>query len=151
MTCALHSSVEHAMTYLQDALTWCSRERRAPGGFPEGDVVSPYEPIYSELQSVEQVNDKIVEASLNKSLPEVTDWWFLHQVGYTDPSVSPDFFTLLKAATPKTIGVLISPTLESLQSNFLLITLNPVIDEETKTAAINSYMEKLVGQAVTVR
>jgi hypothetical protein len=111
-------------------------------------VLSPYESIYSELQSVEQVNYKIVEAFLNKSLPEVADWLFLHQVGYTDPSVFPEFCTLLKAATFKTIGMLISPTLESLQSNILLIALNPVIDEETKIAAINSYMEKLVAQAV---
>jgi hypothetical protein len=148
MTSARHTTLQHAATYLQDALTRYARSIRAVGGFPKGDLLSPFESLFSESQSVRAESEWNEDGSKKKTIIEVVDWWYESLVGNSSSSPDFDCFSLLKAAVSKTQKVKTTPTSESLEKLLLSIALNPDIDDCTKSNSIKSYLEKLMAHAV---
>jgi hypothetical protein len=142
---ARHSSVCHASTYLQDACARFAREKRNDGGVLKGNIVSPYEAIYSSHQSVGQMSELSSSGRNKKSLPEVVDWWYSTVLGYSTTAPVPSCFDLLKLVDEKQNKASeVTQSDQALEEAILLIALNPGLDPYTKTMAIKRWLKKIL-------
>ena len=58
--------------------------------------LSRWDSIYSDIQTVHQVEQMPPTSFLNVPLPELADWWFVAELAYLPNDPVPDPFVLLE-------------------------------------------------------
>ena len=147
MKAARHSNAEHAMIYLQDALTRFKRLMQSPLGVPREQQLSRWDSIYSDIQTVHQVEQMPPTSSLIVPLPELADWWFVADLGYLPNDPVPSPFDLLETATERSPITHNSADAANISQRLIAVSMNQNMDYTQKMQLVQRLAKDLIASS----
>jgi hypothetical protein len=140
MQSARHKTVQHASTYLRDALTRFARLKR--NRFTKDETVSPWESIYSEPNNPD--DEPITpDTCLRQPLPQLAHWWYVEIVHYSADGPVPSCFTLSDVAIQQQKDAKSSLlSIEDIENRLIETSNSSLLQGQPKREAMRVWLHK---------